>query len=123
MRGGELKKYYEVWNKLSFIVKKKFDSNPVYNQEEPKTKIKTERNLHEIPKEVFLCHCSSVIIIDSVFKMDQGYSCQVSLQECNYVNKEKKMPEYINNDIEISVDSDEENSDKENFDEEDYSEE
>ena len=33
------------------------------------------------------------------------------------------MPEYINNDIEISVDSDEENSDKENFDEEDYSEE
>lgn len=33
------------------------------------------------------------------------------------------MPEYINKDIEISVDSDEENSDKENFDEEDYSEE
>lgn len=33
------------------------------------------------------------------------------------------MPEYINNDIEISVDSDEENSDKENFDEEGYSEE
>ena len=33
------------------------------------------------------------------------------------------MPEYINNDIEISVDSDEDNSDKENFDEEDYSEE
>ena len=33
------------------------------------------------------------------------------------------MPEYINNDIEISVDSDEENSDKENFDEECYSEE
>ena len=117
MGGGELKKYYEVWNKLSFIVKKKFDSNPVYNQEEPKTKIKTDRNLHDIkiPKEVFLCQCSSVIIIDSVFKMDQGYSCQVSLQECNYLNKE--------NYIEISVDSDEENSDKENFDEEDYSEE
>lgn len=33
------------------------------------------------------------------------------------------MPEYINKDIEISVDSDEENSDKENFDEEGYSEE
>ena len=42
------------------------------------------------------------------------------LEECKYIVKEKKMPEYVTNDIEISFDdydredSDEENSDEEN---------
>ena len=45
------------------------------------------------------------------------------LEECKYVVKEKKVPEYITDDIEISSDSDgeisnEENTDEENFDEE-----
>ena len=51
------------------------------------------------------------------------------LEECKFVVKEKKMPEYIADDIEISSDdsdredsdeeiSDEENSDEEKFDEE-----
>ena len=39
------------------------------------------------------------------------------LEECKYVVKEKKIPKYIINDIEISSGSDEENSDKENSDE------
>ena len=37
------------------------------------------------------------------------------LEECKYVVKEKKLAEYITNDIDISSnDSDEENSDEEN---------
>ena len=37
------------------------------------------------------------------------------LEECKYVVKEKKLDEYITNDIDISSnDSDEENSDEEN---------
>ena len=46
------------------------------------------------------------------------------LEECKYVVKEKKMPEYITDDIEICSDgsdrkdSDEENSDEENSNEE-----
>ena len=39
------------------------------------------------------------------------------LEECKYVVKEKKIPKYIIDDIEISSDSDRENSDEENFDE------
>ena len=36
------------------------------------------------------------------------------MEECKYVVKEKKLAEYITNDIDISSDSDEENSDEEN---------
>ena len=54
-------------------------------------------------------------MIDSVYKTGKNYYPQAILEECKYVVKEKKMPEYITDDIEIfSDDSDEENSDKEN---------
>ena len=36
------------------------------------------------------------------------------LEECKYIVKEKKIPKYIIDDIEISFDSDRENSDEEN---------
>ena len=46
------------------------------------------------------------------------------LEECKYVVKAKKMPEYITDDIEISSDdSDRENSNEENSDEENYNKE
>ena len=34
-----LEKYNEIWRKVSSIVKKEFDSNPVYNEKYLKTKI------------------------------------------------------------------------------------
>ena len=40
------------------------------------------------------------------------------LEECKYVVKGKKIPKYINDDVEIYSDSDRENSDKTNSDEE-----
>ena len=40
------------------------------------------------------------------------------LSECKYVVKEKRIPKYIIDDIEISSDSDREDLDKENSDEE-----
>ena len=56
-----------------------------------------------------------VILIDSVYKKDKNYYVQVFLEECKYVFKEKKMPNYITDDIEISSDdSDRKNSDEEN---------
>ena len=38
------------------------------------------------------------------------------LDECKYIVKEKKIPKYIIDDIEIPSDSDKENSDEENYD-------
>ena len=62
-------------------------------------------------KEVHIC--LSVILIDSVFRTGKNYYLQAFLEWCKYVIKEKKIPKYIIDDIEISTDSDEENSDKE----------
>ena len=54
--------------------------------------------------------------IDSVYRTCKNYNLQVFLEECKYVVKEKKMPQYITENIEISSDdSNEENSDEENF--------
>ena len=56
-------------------------------------------------------------MIDSVFRTGKNYYPQVFLEEHEYIVKEKKMPEYITDDIEISSDSDRENSDEVNSDE------
>ena len=57
-------------------------------------------------------------MVDSVFRTGKNYYPQVFLEECKYVVKEKKIPKYITDDIEISSDSDRENSDEENSSEE-----
>ena len=58
-------------------------------------------------------------MIDSVFRAGKNYYPQVFLEECKYVDDEKKMLEYITADIEISSDdSDWEDSNEETFDEE-----
>ena len=62
--------------KVSISIKKGFESEPVYNEKNLKTKIKSYEgeigtNFHddEIPKECSNCICLSVILIESVFKM------------------------------------------------------
>ena len=53
-----------------------------------------------------------MILLDSVFRTGKNYYSQVSLEECKYVVKEKKIPKYITDDTEMSSDSDRENSDE-----------
>ena len=48
-------------------------------------------------------------MIDSVYRTGKNYYPHVFLEEYKYVVQEKKIPEYITDDIDIS--SDEENSD------------
>ena len=112
-----LEKYNEIWKKVSNIIKKKFHSNPVYNEKYIKTKIKSyngkiNTNFHnnKIPKEGSQCICLPVTLTDSVYKKDKNYYPQVFLEECKYVVKEKKKSNFIIDSIEISSDdSDEEN--------------
>ena len=61
-------------------------------------------------------------MIDFVFRTDKNYYPQVFLEECQHAVKEKKIPRYIIDDIEISSDSDRENSDEENSDEDNSNE-
>ena len=53
-------------------------------------------------------------MIDSVFRACKNYFPQVFLEECKFFVEEKKMPEYITDDTEISSDdSDREDSNEE----------
>ena len=89
---------------------------------------------NKIPKEGSQYIFLSVTFIDSVFRIGNNYYPQVFLKECKYVVKEKKVPRYITDNIEISPDGsdrdnsneenpDKENSDKKNSDEENFDEE
>ena len=126
-----LEKYNNIWEKIKNSIKKEFDSEPVHNEKYLKAKtrsyngkINTNFHSNKIPKKGSQCICLLVILIDSVFRTDKNYYPQVFLEECKYIVKEKKMPEYITDKIKISSDdfdrenSDGENSHEENFDEE-----
>ena len=70
-----LETYNRLWNKVSNLMKKGFDSEPVYNEKYLKTKIKSydgkiNTNFHDNGdhQEGSHCVCLSVILIDSVFK-------------------------------------------------------
>ena len=104
---------------------------PIYKEKYLTTKIKSDKGKissnfydNKLPKEGSQCICLSVILIDSVFGIGKKYYTQVFSEEYRYVAKEKKMPKYIDEGVDIYSDgenSDEEHSDKENPDEETYS--
>ena len=125
-----LEKYNEIWEKVKNSIKEEFDSKPVYNEKYLKAKIKSyngkiNTNFYnsKIPGERSQFICLSVILIDSVFRAGKNYYPQVFLEECKYAVKEKKIPKYIIDNIEIASDSDRENSDEQNSNEENYDEE
>ena len=67
--------YNEIWEKVKNIVKKEFDSQPVYNEKYLKAKLKSyngrmNTNFHnnKIPKEGSKFIYVSVILINSMFK-------------------------------------------------------
>ena len=121
--------------KVKNILKREFDSEPVYHEKYLKAKIKsyygkinTNVQNNNILKEGTQCICLSVILNDYVFKADSIYYIQAFLEDCKYVVKEKTMQKHIIDEVQISFDSDienlveknsnEEKSDKENSNEE-----
>ena len=68
------------FGKKKYIIKKEFDSEPVYNEKYLKAKIKSyngkiNTNFHnnKIPREGSQFICLSVILIDSVFRTGKNY--------------------------------------------------
>ena len=127
IKDGELlEKYNEIWKKIKNSIEKGFDSETAYNEKYLKAKIKSyngkiNKHFHnnKMLKEgsqCIQCICLPVILINSSFRAGKNCYPQVFLEECKYVVKEKKIPEYITDDTEISPDdSDREDSDEENF--------
>ena len=69
-----LGKYSEIWNKIKRLIKKEFNSEPVYNDQYIKTRIKiytdkvyTNFQHNKIPKDNEYCTCLSKILLDSIF--------------------------------------------------------
>ena len=75
-----LEKYNEIWDKVSTVIKKRFDSEPVYSEKHLKAKRKSydekvNTNFHndKIPTEGSHCICLSAVLIDFVFNMGKSY--------------------------------------------------
>ena len=57
---------------------------------------------NKISKEGSQCICLSLVLIN--FSLEQAnFYPQVVLEECKYVDKQKKIPEYITDEIEIQL--------------------
>ena len=92
-------------------IKKEFDTEPVYNKNSLKTKIKSHSdevtNFYEkeIPKVVSNHTCLAVISLDSALNKDGNYYPQVFLKNCKYIKK--KVIWYISDNLSYSSSSDE----------------
>ena len=117
-----LKKYIKIWEPIEGLMKINFESKPVYGDDDKyiKTKIKIYAgniitNFHnkKMPKEKAPCKCLSIIMIDSVIKVNKNYYPQTLLEECKYIQEKIKIENYINEDFVGSESEDSSNDETE----------
>ena len=106
-----LTKYNEIWNKIKKASNIKFHSVPVYHEKYLKAKVNklsgvVNTNIlnDELPGESVHYTCVACISIDPFMKIGKKNYRQVYLQQCKYSVKKKKIPEFI--DLELESDSD-----------------
>ena len=118
-----LKNYTKIWGKVSSIMNVKFDSEPVYgdNDKYIKTKIKsygdkvnTNFQGKKVPKENASYKCLSLIMLDSVIRADKKYYPQKLLEECKYKVTRNKVENLINDDLDSSSSHNEFDNDSDN---------
>ena len=106
-----LKKYTKIWETTEGLMKINFESKALYGDHDKyiKTKIKTYAdsiitNFHnkKMPKEKAPCKCLSIIMIDSVIRVNKTYYPQTGLEECKYIQEKIKIKNYINEYLENS---------------------
>ena len=109
-----LKKYNKTWDKISNLLEKVSDSEPVYNDKYIKTRIKIYNNrvytnfqYNEIPKDNEYYTFLSVILLDSFVKAGNDHYPQIFLEECKYAIKKKKIIKTINEELELGQSDDE----------------
>ena len=117
-----LKKYTKIWERVNSLMNTKFDSEPVYgdNDKYIKTKIKsygdkinTNFLRKKIPKGNATYKCLSLIMLDSVIRANKKSYPPTLLEECKYEIKKNKMENLINDDLDLSS-SDESDSQSDN---------
>ena len=114
-----LKKHTKIWEKIEGLMKINFESKLVYSDKYIKTKIEIYTgsiitNFHnkKMPKEKAPCKCLSIIMIDSVIRVNKKYYPQTLLEECKYIQEKIKIENYINEDLENSESDDDSSNDE-----------
>ena len=112
-----LKKCLKIWDKIKGLIKKEFNSEPVYNDQYIRTKKRIYNNMlytnfqhNKTPKDNDYFACLSIILLDSIFvNSDKEYYPQIFLEECKYVIKNFKKANTINEELEFRESDDESN--------------
>ena len=108
--------------KYSKLMNIEFDSDPVYgdNDKYIKTKIKmyedrvnTNYQGKKVSKENVSYTCLSLIMLNSVIRVNKKYYPQTLLEESKYVVRKNKMENLINDDLDLSS-SDESDNETDN---------
>ena len=115
-----LERYTKIWEKISDLINKKFDSDPVYNNKYINTKIRSYNNdiktnirdidnkNNKLPEKNKPYRCISLISLDSIVKINKKCYPQTLLQECVYKLINKKA-ENITTDINLDSSSESDN--------------
>ena len=97
--------------KVSNSMSIEFDSEPLYGNDDKY--VKTKIKLYEIkvkinfqgnrvPTENASYKCVSLIMLDSVIRVNKNYYPQTFLEECKYEIKKNKMENFISDDLDSS---------------------
>ena len=109
---------------MSDLIDKKFYSDPVYNNRYINTKIRSYNNdiitnFHDIdnknsklPEKNKAYKCMSLILLDSIIKINKKYYPQTFLQECVYKLINRKVENIITN---INLDSSSESDNESDY--------
>ena len=109
-----LERYTTIWEKISDLVNKKFDSDPVYNNKYINIKIRSYNtdimtNFHDVDnkdnkllEKIKAYKCMSLISLDSIIKINKKYYLQTLFQECVYKLINRKVENIVTN---INLDS------------------
>ena len=109
------KNYNKIWQKVEKLMKIDFESKPVYGDDDKyiKTKLKiyagsmiTNFHNEKLRKGKLPCKCLSIIMLDSVIKVNKKHYPQTFLEECKYVREKIKTKNYIDENLKIELDSD-----------------
>ena len=117
-----LKKYNKIWEKISSLMNIEFDSEPVYGDGDKYIKqkitmyegrVNTNFQGKKVPKENASYKCLSLIMLDSVIRVNKKYYPQTLLEEWENVIRKNEMESLINGNLDLSS-SDEFDNERDN---------
>ena len=98
-----LKKYTKIWEKVSILMNVKFDSEPVYGDNDKYINFQGKK----IPEENASYKCSSLVMLDFVIRVSKRFYPQTLLEECKDEIKKTKVENLINDNLDLSSSDDE----------------